>query len=101
MIVKFINWKHSEALLRDKKRISSKNFNHFNVPNKVFVSVSLCSCYRYIWGKCKDLQRQDQVNHVFCLGGVVCIKLSENVSPIELYHMNVIPDFPSESSVEN
>ena len=37
----------------------------------------------------------------FCLGGVVCIKLSENGSPIKLYHMNGIPDFPSESSVEN
>ena len=72
MIVKFVNRKHSEALLRDKKRISSKSFNHLNVLNKVFVSVSLCPYYRYIWGKCKDLQRQGQVNHVFCLGGVVC-----------------------------
>ena len=101
VIVKFVNRKHLEALLRYKKQISSKNLNHLNVPNKVFVSVSLCSYYRYIWGKCKDLQRQGQVNHVFCLGGVVCIKLSENGSPIKLYHMNDIPDFPSESSVEN
>ena len=54
-----------------------------------------------MWSKCKDLQRQGQVNHVFCLGGVVCIKLSENGGPIKLYHMNDIPDFPSESSVEN
>ena len=86
VIVKFVNRKHSEALLRDKKRISSKSFNHLNVPDKFFVSVSLCPYYRYIWGKCKDLQRQGQVNHVFCLGGVVCIKLSENGSPIKLYH---------------
>ena len=101
VIVKFVNRKHSEVLLRDKKRISSKSFNHLNVPDKFFVSVSLCPYYRYIWGKCKDLQRQGQVNHVFCLGGVVCIKLSENGSPIKLYHMNNIPDFPSQSSVEN
>ena len=65
VIVKFVNRKHSEALLRDKKRISSKSFNHLNVPNKVFVSVSLCPYYRYIWGKCKDLERQGQVNHFF------------------------------------
>ena len=101
MIAKFVNWKHLEALLRDKKRISNKSFNHLNVPNKVFVSVSVCPYYRQIWGKCKDLQRQGHVNHVFCLGGVVCIKLSVNGSPIKLYHMNNIPDFPSQTSVEN
>ena len=101
MIVKFVNRKHSEVLLRDKKRISSKTFSRLNVPNKIFISVSFCPYYRYIWGKCKDLQRQGQVNHVFCPGGVICIKLSENGSPIKLHHMNDIPDFPSESSVEN
>ena len=57
MLVKFVNRKHSESLLRDKKRISSKSLNNLNVPNKVFVSVSLCLYYRYIWNKCKDLQR--------------------------------------------
>ena len=101
VIAKFVNRKHSEVLPRDKKQISSKGFNHLNVHNKVFVLISLCPYYRYIWGKCKDLQRQDQVNHVFCLGVVVCIKLSENGSPIKLYHMNDIPKFPSVSSVEN
>ena len=84
VIVKFVNRKHSEALSRNKKRISSKSFSHLNVPNKIFISVSLCPYYRHIWGKCKDLQRQDLVNHVFCLGGVVCIKLSENGSPVKL-----------------
>ena len=48
VIVKFPNRNHSEALLRDKKRIRSKNFNHLNASNKVFVSVSLCPYYRYI-----------------------------------------------------
>ena len=41
VIVKFVNRKHSEALLRDKKRISSKSFDHLNVPNNDFVSVTL------------------------------------------------------------
>ena len=48
-----------------------------------------------------DLQGQGQVNHVFCLGGLVCIKLSENGNQIKQYHINNIPDFPSESSIEN
>ena len=94
MNLKFVNRMHSEALLRDKKWISSKSFNHLNVLNKVFDSVSFCPFYRYIWDKWKDLQRQGQVNHAFSLGGVVCIKLSENGSPTKLYQMNNIPDFP-------
>ena len=42
VIVKFINRKHPEALLRNKKPISSKDFRYLNVHGKVFVSVSLC-----------------------------------------------------------
>ena len=46
-IVKFVNQKHSEAMLQRKKDINSKN--------KVFVTHSLCPYYRFLWGKCKDL----------------------------------------------
>ena len=81
VIVKFVNWKYAEAMLKDKKRISGKNLRHLNVTNKVFISVSLCPYYKYSRGKCKHLQRQGKVHHVFCLGGIVCIKLSENGSP--------------------
>ena len=42
VIVKFVNRKHPEALLRNKKSIGSKDFSHLNVHDKVFVSVSLC-----------------------------------------------------------
>ena len=42
VIVKFVNRKHPEALLRSKKSIGSKDFSHLNVHDKVFVSVSLC-----------------------------------------------------------
>ena len=58
--------------------------------------------YVYIYmHKCNDVQKQGQINAAFCEGGIVCIKLSENGSPIKLYHINDIPDFPSESSIEN
>ena len=58
VIVKFVNRKHPEAMLRNKRSISNKDFSHLNVHGKVFVSVSLCPYYRYIWGKsaktCKE-----------------------------------------------
>ena len=101
VIVKFVNRKYAEAMLKDKKRISGKNFEHLNVTNKVFVSVFLCRYYTYILGKCEDLERQGKVHHVFCLGVIVCIKLSENGSLVKTYHISDIPNFPSDSDIEN
>ena len=106
VIVKFVNRKYAEALLKDKKQISSKNFGCLHVTNEVFVSVSLCPyldylpIHRFIWGKCEDLQRQGKVHHVFCLGSIVCIKLSENGSPVKLHHISDIPNFPSDLDIE-
>ena len=66
-----------------------------------FLYLYLCPYYRYIWGKCKDLQRQGKVHHIFCLGDIVCIKLSENESLVKLHHISGIPDFASDSDIEN
>ena len=102
VIDKFVNQKHLEALLRDKKKsIISKSFRHLSVPNNLFISVALCPYFIYIWVKCKDLQRQGQVNHGFCLGGTVCTKLSEKGSPIKLCHLSDILDSPSASVTES
>ena len=45
VIVKFVNRKHSEAMLQRKKDIIKKS--------KVFVSHLLCPYYRFSSGKCK------------------------------------------------
>ena len=47
VIVKFVNWKHSESLLYKKKSISSRDFSNINISSKIFVSVimSLLSVY--------------------------------------------------------
>ena len=96
VIVKFVNRKNAEALLKDKKRISSKSFGRLHVTKKNFVSISLCPYYRYNWGKCKDLQKQGKLPD-----GLICIKLSENGSPVKLLYINDILDFPSDSNIEN
>ena len=80
VIVKFVNRKHSEDMLRLKKIISSRS--------KVFISNSLCPFYRYLWGKCKDLKRRGIFNQGFCLGAVVTIKVSENGPLVKIYHEN-------------
>ena len=75
---KFVNRKHSEAMLQRKKDINSKN--------KVFVTHSLCPYYRFLWGKCKDLQRKGRISQVFCLGAVVTIRVTENSPAIKILH---------------
>ena len=78
VIAKFVNRKHSEAMLQRKKDINSKN--------KVFVTHSLCPYYRFLWGKCKDLQRKGRISQVFCLGAVVTIRVTENSPAIKILH---------------
>ena len=78
VIMKFVNRKHSEAMLQRKKYINSKN--------KVFVTHSPCPYYRLLWGERKNLQRKDRVSQVFCLGAVVTIKVTENSPTIKILH---------------
>ena len=78
VIVKFVNRKHSKAMLRLKKSINSRS--------NVYITNSLCPYYRFLWGKCKGLQRKGLINQVFCLGAVVTIKVRENAPPIKTFH---------------
>ena len=48
VIVKFTIWKNMEALLKDKKQISGKNFGYLHATNKVFLYVSFCTYYQTI-----------------------------------------------------
>ena len=78
VIVKFVNRKHSKAMLEHKKDINQKS--------KVFVSHLLCPYYGFLWGKCKELQRKGRINQVFCLGAVVTGRITENSPVIKILH---------------
>ena len=93
VILTFLNRKHSESLLYKKKSISSRDFLNVNISSKIFVSVSLFPYYRFIWGKCKDLQRRGKIHQVFCLSGTVSVKLSESRNPLKVFHVTDIPTF--------
>ena len=54
--------------------------------------------FAHVWGKCKDLRRYTMF---FCLGGIACMKLLENGSPVKLLHISDIPHFPLELNIEN
>ena len=82
VIVKFVNRKHPEALLWNKKYIEA--FSHLNVHGKVFICF-LCLYYWYIWGKCKDLQRRGKIYQVFCLGSTIAIKVTTHSSAMKIF----------------
>ena len=91
VIVKFVNRKHSEAMLRFKKTINSRN--------NIYITNSLGPYYGFLWGKCEDPQRKGLINQVFCLGAVVTIKVRENVAPIKIFHKNDLLVYQEMSAV--
>ena len=93
VIVKFVNRKHSEDVLRLKKIISSRS--------KVFISNSLCPYYRYLWGKCKNLQRRGIFNQVFFLAAVATIKVSKNGPLAKIYHENGLKIYQSDGNASD
>ena len=93
VIVKFVNRKHSEDVLRLKKIISSHS--------KVLISNSLCPYYCYLWCKCKDLQQRGIFNQVFCLGAVATIKVSENGPLVKIYHENDLKFYQSDGNASD
>ena len=56
VIVKFVNRKHAKSILSKNFTLSSTYFSRLNINNKIYVNLSLCPYYRYLWGLCKDLQ---------------------------------------------
>ena len=89
VIVKSVSRKYSEGVLRLKKITSS--------CSEVFISNSLCSYYRYLWGKCKYLKQRGIFNQVFCLGAVVTIKFSEDGPLVKIYHENDLKIYQSDA----
>ena len=100
VIVKFVNRKDAESIMSKKFTLSSTDFSRLNINNKVYVNPSLCPYYRYLWGRCKDLQRRKMIHHVFCLGSVVAIKLTDQSLPLKIYHNSDIPYSQSDSIAE-
>ena len=100
VIVKFVNRKHAESILTKKFTLSSTDFSRLNINNKVYVNPPLCPYYRYLRGRCKDLQRREMIHHVFCLGSVVAIKLLDQSLLLKIYHDSDIPYSQSDSIAE-
>ena len=81
VIVKFVNWKHTESILPKTFTLSFTDFSRLNINNKVYVSPSLY----------KNLQHRKMIHHVFCLGSVVAIKLTDQSLSLKIYHGIDIP----------
>ena len=81
VIVKFANWKHAESILSKTFTLSFTDFSRLNINNKVYVNPSLY----------KNLQHRKMIHHVFCLGSVVAIKLTDQSLSLKIYHGIDIP----------
>ena len=57
-----------------------------NTKNKVSVTHLLFPYYRFLWGKCKDLQGKGRISQVFCLEAVMTIRVTVNSPVIKILH---------------
>ena len=76
--VKFVNRKHSEAILQRKKDIIKKN--------KMFASHWLCPYCQFFMGTVQRTAEKRRVNYVFSIGGVVTIRITEKSPAIKVLH---------------
>ena len=74
--------------------------NHLIISGRAFVNTWLCPYYRFLWGQCKLLLQKKKIHQVFCLGGVVSIKLYETSHPKKIFHISDIPVFLEEVGEE-
>ena len=62
---------------------------------KVFVSVSFCPYYQYIWGNWEDLQIRKKFHQVFCFGRNVPVEVTETGNTRKIFHKCHIFDIGS------
>ena len=84
-IVRFVNRKKCENILRNKKDLADIDKKKHKV-GKIYVNYSLCSMYRSIWWNCKKLHAAGRIFSFWVSGGVVRIKLEEKSNSIPIVH---------------
>lgn len=80
--------------------VSSEDFPDLNVYVKVFVFVSLCPYYCYIWGTCKDRQRKEKIYQVVCLGGTIAVEVIKRNNARKIFQECDILDIDTEDALK-
>ena len=93
-IVRFINRKNAYTAKKNKKQlmnIHTSNDNSIKGMKKLFIVENLCTAYKKLFNKCRDLKRNHEygIKHLWTYNGTINIRFSDdkNENPIQISHM--------------
>ena len=100
-IVRFVNRKHAEKLLRKNKEFSKPSiFAKAGLSQKIYINNNLCSYYRFLWGKVKILYNQRAINSFWVYNGNIYIKFLDDDDSLKVTHINdLLQAFPDQQDL--
>ena len=105
-IVRFVNRKHCERIMRNKKKFSTCDRGKLGYSDQVqfYASSNLCPYYSFLAWKCRQLRKANLIHATWETNGTINIRIHENDKNTKIYHENEInklfPDFFSEDIEE-
>ena len=104
-IVRFVNRKNCERLLRKRKSLKSHNFRKIGLhQNRIYINENLCPYFYRIWKKTRLLHKHNMIMRFWTFNGIPHIKMTADSDPIQIYNEyllhEVFPDFDFENPPE-
>ena len=78
VIIKLSRCKDANKMRRVKKSLKNLNLSSLWIKNRVFINDSLCSYYKMLWSKCKNLSSNKSIYIFRVLNGSFRLKIGEN-----------------------
>ena len=101
-IVRFVNRKMCEALLRKNKSFSQRTtIEKTGLKGKIYINNNLCGYYKMLWGKAKSLYTSESIEKFWVYNGTVNIKRFDENDPIKITHFNDLYElFPNSNLLQ-
>ena len=95
-IIKFVNRKNCEKILRNKKKLATRDTKALGFTSKLYIQENMCPYYKYLAWKCRRLKEANLIYSSWFYKGSVTFKVNENDKDlIKVTHEKEIDDmFP-------
>ena len=101
VIVRFVNRKNCEQLLRKSKKFSNPQTQESaGLNNRIFINNNLCGYYKMLWGKTKHLYQMKLIDEFWVFNGNINVIVNKNDNPVRITHINDLIDiFPDHQNI--
>ena len=98
VIVRFVNRKFCESLLRSNKSFKKQSvYQKAGLDEKIYINNNLCNYNKFLWGKAKSLREKNLIHKFWCYNGTINVQVNDNDSAIRIKHIDdLVEIFPDE-----